>query len=211
MTTPVFPTRLENLANNNNYGIRIDKYALQDHIERLAWSLEFFRDFVTQELRSNIVKSGSLPNPNTTFKARIVATRGAGGTKCPQWHIDHVPLRWIESLVGRGCEVVLNSGTDDSSSQDGINWSAINGLDNDDVADVVEDRNKKLVDSKIADIYCAQQGEVMLLVGNRWDEFAKVKSESKDNARSTHPAVHKSPSPIPFWEGRVLLTQDVVL
>lgn len=196
------------------------RHDLQDpqSIQRLAWSLEMFREYVLQELPLITAKHNT---PPPRFKARIVATRGSRGTKCPQWHIDHVPIRWIESLVGRGCEVVISSGAD-SVDQDGINWSAINGLDDDDVVDVVRDRNKKLVDPKIANIYCAQEGEALLLIGNRWDEFANNVGEFANNAESdsnkaccppkfTQPAVHKSPSPIPHWEGRVLLTQDVLL
>ena len=206
----VFINQCLNQLPDYNGGIRINQRALEDHIERLAWSLRLFQEFVAQELSFSAIKRGSLPNADTRFKARIVASRGAGGTKCPQFHIDHVPIRWIESLVGRGCDTVLNNGSIGSSGEDGVNWDAVNGLDEDDVADVVEDRNKKLVDPKVANIYCAREGEAMLLVGNRWDEFAKNKPGSRTNTW-TQPAVHKSPSPIPFWEGRVLLTQDVIL
>lgn len=55
------------------------------------------------------------------FKARIVSTRGTSGTKCPRYHVDHVPMRWVQSLVRPGCDYVVGS--------DGICWEAINGME----------------------------------------------------------------------------------
>mmetsp|Transcript_16932 Transcript_16932/g.25617 ORF Transcript_16932/g.25617 Transcript_16932/m.25617 type:complete len:215 (-) Transcript_16932:398-1042(-) len=42
-----------------------------------------------------------IPGTATTPKAkvRIVSTRGSTGTKCPRWHVDHVPVRWIVSII----------------------------------------------------------------------------------------------------------------
>lgn len=42
-----------------------------------------------------------IPGMATTPKAkvRIVSTRGSSGTKCPRWHVDHVPVRWIVSII----------------------------------------------------------------------------------------------------------------
>lgn len=117
------------------------------------------------------------------FKARIVATRGPSGTKCPRWHVDHVPLRWIQSLVGPGCDYVLGC--------EGIDWKAMNDLDSGE-----KDVNEKLVNEDVADIQHAptQQGVVL------W---------GAENTKGLTPAVHKSPS-LGVFEGRVLLTLDVV-
>lgn len=117
------------------------------------------------------------------FKARIVATRGPSGTKCPRWHVDHVPLRWIQSLVGPGCDYVLGC--------EGIDWKAMNDFDS-----VEKDVNGKLVNEDVA-IVChapTQQGVVL------W---------GAENTKSLTPAVHKSPS-LGVFEGRVLLTLDLV-
>jgi hypothetical protein len=167
----------------------------------LAESLEEFRDFCMKHLTTNIVE----------FKARIIATRGSSGIKCPQWHVDHVPVRWIQSWKGPGCDFIM--------SEEGINWNAFHGLDNNnnsnnDVEEAdenddfltVEDRNRARVDQKVAKIYSAKEKEGILLVGTRWNEFSK----DDDNSQTLHPVVHKSPS-IPYWQGRVRLTQDVVL
>jgi len=119
-----------------------------------------------------------------TFKARVVATRGPRGTKCPRWHVDHVPQRWIQALVGPGCDYVVGG--------DGIHWNAINGLE-----EVSSDEaNRELVDEEIADVRHAPQGQGVVLWG-----------AENDNGRL--PAVHKSPTCGPF-QGRVLLTLDVV-
>jgi hypothetical protein len=160
----------------------------QQQIQHLSQSLFYFRELCADKL-----------TPISRFKARLVATRGPTGTKCPQWHIDHVPVRWIQSLVGRGCEFV--------ESNDGVNWQAVNGLDEDEtLLDSVAARNRALVDPQTATIRRATEGRAVLLIGNRWQEYSKDAS-----SKYIQPAVHKSPAPIPLWEGRVLLTQDVIL
>jgi hypothetical protein len=180
-------------------GMNTKSSSTQQVALHLAQSLEFYRDFCCEKL-----------NCPKGFKARIVATRGPMGTKCPSWHIDHVPVRWIQSLVGRGCQFVM--------THEGVNWQAIDGGLDDDVDDNDEEgilyssssadkRNQALVDDRRANIYHATEQEAVLLVGNRWSEFAK----ESNSFVSIKPAVHKSPSPIPIWEGRVLLTQDVIL
>ena len=161
----------------------------QQQIEHLSQSLFIFRELCADKL-----------TPISRFKARLVATRGPTGTKCPQWHIDHVPVRWIQSLVGRGCEFVV--------SNDGVNWQAVNGWDDDEtlVDSDVAARNRALVDPQTATIRRATEGRAVLLIGNRWQEYSKDAS-----SKYIQPAVHKSPASIPLWEGRVLLTQDVIL
>lgn len=130
------------------------------------------------------------------FKARIVASRGSSGTKCPQWHIDHVPVRWIQALAGPGCDFLPND--------DGVNWAAVNALD--DTLDRVGSRNRLLVNTDVANIYAAKEGEAILLAGNRWSELCKDKFQSRCNK----PIVHRSPVSIRKWQSRLLLTQDVI-
>jgi hypothetical protein len=118
------------------------------------------------------------------FKARIVATRGPSGTKCPRWHVDHVPLRWIQSLVGPGCDYVLGC--------EGIDWEAMNDLNS-----VEKDANEKLVNEDVADIHHAPTQQGVVLLG------------AENTPKGLTPAVHKSPS-MGVFEGRLLLTLDVV-
>jgi hypothetical protein len=154
-------------------------------IQHLACSLSSFRTFVSQELLLSSLanKSGG---GQVRFKARINASRGSHGTRCPKWHIDHVPVRWIESLVGRGTEVI-------AASNGGVQWQSDAGY-------------RLVVDSTLIDIHRATEGEAILLVGNRWNEFA---IDGMDILEPVQAAVHKSPAPIPVGEGRVTLTQDI--
>jgi hypothetical protein len=150
------------------------------------------------------------PNNRTLMKCRLVASRGNSGGKCPQFHIDHVPCRWIQTFLGPGTDIVL---VDDRDSDGGvINWEAFSnsrtGEDNDedDEDDIVswnvKDRNKLLVDSTRANVYHSKEGEALLLAGSRWNDYAAVSSSI------TKPVVHKSPV-CSDDQCRVLFTQDI--
>jgi len=177
---------------NNGKGDDNDDGKLHaERIRQLQQAMQSFQDHCTIHLRDC-----------EAFKARLVASRGPCGTKCPQWHVDHVPVRWIQSLVGRGCQYI--------ESDDGVNWAMINGLEDEDENNLMTmtqaDRNDALVDADVASIVQAQEADAMVLAGNSWPEFCK-----QGHLKFLSPVVHKSPAPIPFWEPRVLLTQDVVI
>lgn len=133
--------------------------------------------------------------PPKTYKARVVATRGPHSTKCPQWHLDHVPVRWIQALVGPGVEWV------DPEAVQWENVNALHELDNE-LLDSVQERNKLLVNEKLASHHQAPTGQAALLLGNTWSRVAK-------DGIST-PCVHKSPGGFLPWQGRVMLFMDVV-
>ena len=40
--------------------------------------------------------------------AKMTCTRGKEGTKCPRWHNDNVPIRWVQALIGPGCDYVAS-------------------------------------------------------------------------------------------------------
>ena len=164
----------------------------QQLIEALSQFLTDFSDFCNDNIA---LSSGG--GKQHYYKARIVSSRGKSATKCPQWHIDHVPVRWIQALKGPGCEFV--------KGRNGINWSAVNGLDDDALRIGVEHQNNLLVDSKVANIYSTREQEVALLVGNKWNDVAK------DSDTILDPVVHRSPLNIQPWQNRLLLTQDIVL
>lgn len=124
----------------------------------------------------------SLPNDNT-FRARIVCGRGPTSAKCPKWHVDHVPVRWIQSLVGPGCEWTSTTVSCDNNHTD------------DDDDDVVN--NNDTLNLNIRNRQVVPQGQAVLVHGNRWPG-------------PEPPCLHKSPSNIPPWQGRVLFTMDVV-
>merc|ERR1712071_719109 len=79
----------------------------------------------------------------------MVSSLGPIGTKCPRWHIDHVPIRLVMSLVGPGCvylpheyEIQRNNHHDISYN---LNRDALNSLDEDNT----ELANRILVPSDI--------------------------------------------------------------
>jgi len=162
----------------------------------LTASLRAFSAFC--RAHADVLSSSS--SSSLRLKARLVATRGSPGTKCPQWHLDHVPVRWIQALTGPGCLWIANP--DEAVCWDRIN--ALNDNDNDDDDDIVldhtsNDRNQLLVDATRAVVEQAAPGEAVLLLGQEWPD------------PSVRPAVHKSPEIQRPWQGRVLLTMDVVL
>jgi Protein of unknown function (DUF1826) len=150
----------------------------------LAASMHVFQDFCQDHFSECELSH---------YSARLVASRGMAGTKCPQWHVDHVPCRWIQSLAGPGCQWIAND--------DAIQWDKINALNDEDNDAMIDDqdRNSLLVDADRAVVGQATEGVAVILLGNQWKN------------RSVHPAVHKSPDGFLPWQGRVLLTMDVHL
>ena len=187
-----------------------------DQMERhVAASMQLFQDFCTRHLRptSTTTTADRIHDCGCdfTFQVRVVATRGPDGTKCPVWHTDHVPVRWIQSLVGPGCEWV-----EDSRNGDGVPpEQGNNDNDDDDYVDFVvqspQERNRQLVDSTAATIHQAAQGQAVLLIGSRWAELVALDlDDSATIPLPIAPAVHKSPDQLLPWQGRVLLTMDVL-
>jgi len=138
-------------------------------------------------------------------KARIVASRGPVGTKCPRWHLDHVPVRQILSLVGPGCVYIpesLASSRKTTSDDVGsfVDRQALNHLD---IEDTVM-ANRIIVPNETGAVR-ARPGEAVVLMGREWDT---VGDDVVTSEEVLHAAAHKSPSLSPF-EGRVLLTVDL--
>ena len=133
-------------------------------------------------------------------KARIVASRGPIGTKCPRWHLDHVPVRLIMSLVGPGCDYIPESISPHATNNVYVDRHALNGLDMDDSAQanrIIVPDDKGVVHSKV--------GEAVILMGREWDTVGEA---GDGDSGILHAAAHKSPDLSPF-EGRVLLTVDL--
>lgn len=69
----------------------------------------------TTTATTDIVRRSTTVLEYPKLKCRLVATRGHSGAKCPQFHIDNVPCRWIQTMVGPGVELV-NTSTSTSTS-----------------------------------------------------------------------------------------------
>jgi len=92
-------------------------------VAAIANSLDAFPNFAVENFHSV-----------AGFQVRMQATRGNDGTKCPYWHTDDVPLRWIQSLTGPGCEFVASS--------KGVAWE-----------NMANDNSYERVDERIATIH----------------------------------------------------------
>ena len=174
----------------------------EEHIRLLAAnlseSLRGFRDFCQEHV---LPSRAQFPDTFCVrFKYRLIATRGRSGTKCPLYHVDHVPVRWIETFVGPGVDVVVGDV--------GVRWNAFHSDDQDDfeLSLTDEERNGLRVDASVADVYFAQPGEAVLMIGNEFsgDEEGLVPPSSV----RVVPVVHKSPQ-IREGQPRVRFTQDI--
>jgi len=196
-------------ASTNNHSLG----AVDDLASSLSEALTAYREFCLQHLlispdknccddeNDNIVENR---RRKLKLKCRLVASRGPSGAKCPQYHIDHVPVRWIQTFVGPGVELI--------DGKNGVRWEAFRDSereqdevnpDSDAISWTPQERNKMLVDSKQANTYHAMQGEGILMLGEQWNEYATRQSPFLT------PTVHKSPE-VSNLQPRVLLTQDVV-
>ena len=219
------------ISNDDKREIRDEDKFVASLEASLVDSLRAYRDFCqTHVIRERSIDSKcdnsdcnsciSTRLLNQKLKCRLVATRGYSGAKCPQYHIDNIPCRWIQSMVGPGVELVNISNVDDVDGSGGvIRWDAFgnsptrSGDEEDEdeedgiVSWSVEDRNQLLVDSSQADIYCSKQGEAILIPGSSWDEYSMSSSST-----STKPVVHKSPGPeaLRSDQCRLLFTQDII-
>lgn len=191
-------------------GIIMDDDAL---VEQLAECMLTFQSFCEEHLQVKSLSSSlsSLTNYHQRppidddkiqgFRARIVATRGKKATKCPKWHVDHVPVRWIQSLVGPGCNYIERAG-DNSQAQ--TEWNRIQHYLERDAVDAIIPNPGSSSSSQLQ-AHQAEEQQIILLVGKRWNEFTKECCQP-----FVPPVLHKSPE-IPFWQGRVLLTMDVIV
>lgn len=194
-TLPSTSTVAERVASNmvTHIGERvpISKSQITKATSSLAKSFETFASFCNLHLERKKVLG---------YSARVVATRGSPSTKCPVWHRDYVPVRWIQSLVGPGCQWVHISNNDDD-------WSAMNAQDDaaEPMAASVEEMNHQRVDPRIP-VHQAAPGEPVILVGRAWSRYCRRDSP----LFGLQPVVHKSPDGFKPWQGRILLTIDVI-
>lgn len=134
-------------------------------------------------------------------RARIVASRGTIGVKCPRWHLDHVPVRLVMSLVGSGC-IFIPESLPASLDTAFVDREALNSLDVEDS----EEANRIIVPDERGAVR-ASVGQGVVLMGREWDTVDKDGGPEEENA-VLHAAAHKSPK-LSLFEGRILLTVDI--
>lgn len=163
----------------------------------LSTSIRYFCEFCHTHL--------DIPVESLEFQARLVASLGRKGTKCPTLHVDHVPVRFLQAFYGPSVEYIANA-------PESVRWDRVNNLDDEDDTAMVArtDRNRQILrDDDIAIVQQPPTGQAILLFGNRWNEFV-VASSSSSIGPIEYPAVHKSPHIVWPWQGRVLFTLDVI-
>lgn len=182
---PIWPNsrgldRTVTWTKQENALVEVVAKALLPHHQHWSSSSSFQVEFLAQCMRTFM----SLISADQ-YKARLVASRGWPATKCPQWHVDHVPIRWIQALQGPSCQWI--------AANHHVHWDRINALELDNIMSV-QKRNQRLVSGPVQQ---AAPGTAVVLVGNAWPDHHRLA-----------PVVHKSPDPLLPWEGRVLLTMD---
>ena len=78
--------------------------------QQIQHSMELFMDYCHHQ--QNL-------STTTPFQARLVCGRGPTSAKCPQWHVDHVPVRYIQALVGPGCDLYAQQDPTIMETEDG--------------------------------------------------------------------------------------------
>jgi hypothetical protein len=137
---------------------------------------------------------------NGLYKARLVSTLGSDGQKCPRWHVDHVPLRLVMSLVGPGCIYVPVKNEVDHPFR--VDRNALNELDEDDTTLA----NKLIMPRGEKDVaVCADKGDAVLLMGRAWEEYRSNHETGIDSL--AYAAPHRSPT-LGKDQLRVLLVAD---
>ena len=180
-TNSVAQRVIHTIQNQKGFSEKQNVFELAE--KEVAHSIHLFTRFCSSSSLLDVSSSEAL-----RFKGRIVASRGKSGTKCPVWHLDHVPVRLIQSLVGPGSQWV--------DSRD-VQWENVNNL-SDDILDP-EERNRLLVRPH-SSIFQANEGEPVMFLGSRRRGFISGVDD---------PCVHKSPNGLMPWDERVLLTLDV--
>ena len=169
-----------------------------------------FTKFEQILVSSSIVKynsSGQMSDNNPRFKVRIVSSRGPSGQKCPRWHVDHVQIRLVLSLIGPGSVHIPLDHEQRWVSKHGnalVNRDALNNLDEEDS----KKANQVILpfgDNNMA--IKAKAGDAVFMMGKAWEDISDEKGILPGGAIKA--LVHKSPT-LHAHEARVLLTVDIL-
>ena len=172
----------------------------KDALDHLEQALDHFKKVITEVYGDTV-----------ELRAKIIATRGPDGIKCPKWHVDHVPIRLILALEGPGvCYLTKsNSLQQNESNQMNYLFKMVNlGQETDATMENRSILNKYKNHKEMQ----AKTGEIVLLMGKVWEKKLKYDANIKyrDTKSLLSGALHKSPE-IPAFQGRVLLTVDAII
>ena len=155
---------------------------------------------------SNFCRKEFHPDDIEGYKIKLTAMHGNCATRCPSWHVDNVPCRWIQTLLGPGCNYIDHVKYRGNpylkrivNGNKAVEKSAGNNF---------HDWKERLVEQSGMESEVALTGHVRILLGHRWSEFSV---SAKDNDEYRPGVLHRSPLNVPRKQGRVLLTLDVVM
>lgn len=168
----------------------------------LQMAMTTFQEFCSTSFDSNLVGA---------YKLKLVLMKGSSATQCPAWHMDYVPVRWIQTLCGPGCMYMdpLLYAPNDATYEKIANGHKpqlifADDEDGENVAQTTRDWKERLVQESHLKPQQAVTGQAMLLVGKTWSRIAL--------GHDCRPGVlHRSPHNVPEHQTRVLLVMDVIL
>ena len=166
----------------------------------LSSSMRSFMD----HCRSNLTNIRS-------YKLKLTAMHGSNATRCPLWHADNVPLRWIQSYTGPGCVFLNEDETNDV--YDPYNYDPylqrVRETNHDQEAKVYGPKWKqKLVEMSGIPISQSPTGEPAMLVGRMWSAWSQQRDAPIEGPMSG--VLHRSPHDVPGNQERILLNLDVL-
>jgi len=149
-----------------------------------------------------------------SFKLKLAALHGKCATRCPLWHADNVPLRWIQTYTGPGC-YFLDEGKQQHGFRAGFNpfLQRVREADHDrESRELGSEWKKTLVEMSGVPMSQSPVGEPAILVGRRWYVWSidRERSEEESHKGPMAGVLHRSPHNVPADQGRILLNLDVV-
>jgi len=156
-------------------------------LQDIEKSISTFHDLCTSRLEN---VSG--------YRIKVTAMRGKSATRCPAWHTDYVPMRWIQTFYGPGCCYVDPDATKNNVIIQRV-MDPQGGL-----VKPAAWKERQIAKSGVT-VCQAALGEPVVLVGHRWSETKKAHLDDLSGV------LHRSPLNVPSSQGRVLLTLDVVI
>jgi hypothetical protein len=147
----------------------------------------------SHENSSTTTTSTTSTSSSLSFTMRLVCTYGGSraGTKCPIWHVDHVPCRYIQTFYGPTCRFINHQRENDiiyrriMTQQQEEEEQEVEEVSSDPIIDghrvggtieflSVQERNEILlhgIDDNKSCIGQANVGEGIILIGKLWDSW----------------------------------------
>ena len=149
-----------------------------------------------------------------SFKIKLSALHGKCATRCPLWHADNVPVRWIQTYTGPGCHF-LDEEKQQRGFKAGFNpfLQRVRESDHDrESRKLGSEWKRTLVDMSGVPVSQSPTGEPAVLVGRRWHVWSiEQQGSAEPSLRGPMGGVlHRSPQNVPADQGRILLNLDVV-